>query len=102
MPLRLRLPRCLQTLPHATEYLTASGLRVSCVTPMQKWRLSYDGNLVATSNLRHNLKRAGAEKPASESVPSVRASFELTWTAQGKSEAHEAHTTMLHSRRAVF
>ncbi|CAL2036256.1 unnamed protein product [Caenorhabditis brenneri] len=63
------------------EWKTESGFIVSCIEPMKKWRLQFDGKL-ASSPGKLNFVKNGAEK-MKDDVKIFDASFDLTWTKHG-------------------
>ncbi|CAI2348176.1 unnamed protein product [Caenorhabditis sp. 36 PRJEB53466] len=63
------------------EWRTASGFVVSCVEPMKKWRIRFDGKLASSPGKTNFINNGPEEKQANVEV--FDANIDLTWTNFG-------------------
>ncbi|CAD5217175.1 unnamed protein product [Bursaphelenchus okinawaensis] len=73
----------LTTIPNELDYKSESGFTISCLRPMELWKISFDGSLVSTKYLNYDLTKAGKEEVPKD-FEAIDCKFELTWIARGE------------------
>ncbi|CAD5222808.1 unnamed protein product [Bursaphelenchus xylophilus] len=72
----------LKTIPNDHEYVSESGFKISCLRPMEMWRIEFNGSLVNTKYLKQDLTKPGEGKKPQD-YEAIDTKFELDWTAKG-------------------